>query len=327
MSYPVRRVRRSKSRRRPRFRRRIITLVLLGLIICGGFWLGSRVSSSWPAPNTLAANSNWEQRFPSANRPDRATLAAAAPREASLSWLQVNPYSVVPGGVHSPQELREAVMRDPVVARHYAAFDLKHARMMELKHSCMVYLAYRLGEKIYWTRSQIMLRQGEKLITDGKIMARARCGNRVSSVPEKADSPDEPPAETLEEPGGEGSGAHFNFPGTYKSALLNREGPSGFEGLGPVTGPVLQPTTFSDSPTFFSPPLPGACAPVKKPKPKLGGEAVFDAASAGKKKKTSGCGSSPVVVPEPGTIFLVSSGIAGIYLRRRKSTAKASSPE
>src|SRR5258708_28355146 len=46
-----------------------------------------------------------------------------------------------------------------------------------------MYVAYRKGDKIYWTRKKIALHPGETLISDGKIVARTRCGNRVAVAP------------------------------------------------------------------------------------------------------------------------------------------------
>jgi hypothetical protein len=49
-----------------------------------------------------------------------------------------------------------------------------------------MYVSYRLNNRIYWTRKTLRLLKGETVITDGKNVARTRCGNRLS---ETAQSP------------------------------------------------------------------------------------------------------------------------------------------
>ncbi len=88
-------------------------------------------------------------------------------------------YSIIPGGVDSAEELRQVVERDPVAAKHFQGFDYQHAHLVEVSGKQSMYVAYRKGDKVYWTRKKIALHPGEKLISDGKIMARTRCGNRV----------------------------------------------------------------------------------------------------------------------------------------------------
>jgi hypothetical protein len=230
---------------------------------------------------------------------------------------------VVPGGVRTLDELREAIRRDRVVASHYSDFDFKSARVIELKRGRLAYLSYRIGEKIFWTKRQMALRAGEKLITDGKVMARTRCGNRVAAAPQKEVSPDEPRAEAFEDPFVAGGGiAHLAYPANFESALLTRSGPSGFGPQAPALGtfgPFSGIPPSGGYPGIFPPSIPtGSCEPLKKPKP---GEIAseLEDAKPGKKKKKPCHSGPPVTVPEPGTIVLFTSGLAGIYMRYRKS--------
>jgi len=234
----------------------------------------------------------------------------------------IYPYSVVPGGVSTVAELKAAMLRDRVVARHYAGFDFKKARVIELRRARLAYLSYRIGERILWTRRQIALHAGEKLISDGTITARARCGNRLSELPQVVAGPAGPTVETFDTPIIEGSSvAQAAFPGAFESALLTRSTPLGIEPQNPGA-PGLAPVSWGNSPGFFAPPLPGTCLPAKKPKPGAV-EVNFDSAEPGKKKKPH-CSPKPPVVPEPGTMLLVASGISGIYLRYRKKTVPRS---
>ena len=328
MGYRVRRVRKSRSRHRRRLRH--VSALLLVALIMGCGWLVSQHSLfSTSYFSKAKAGSDWERGNASRNL---AILAGPTASEVPVTdnAHPLYPYSVVPGGVHSVRELREASQRDRVVARHYEGFNFNQARIIELKHAQMVYLAYRIGNRIFWTRKQVALRQGEKLITDGKIAARTRCGNRVVTLPQAVVSPAEPRAEKFEQPITMGSSAkQIAFPGSFESALQTRPPLSGFGGAGPTgpgAGPVFGPTGGGGFPGISPPPIPGGtCEPIKKPKPKPrlgGGEPLADDATPNKKKKKCVPGGHPTTVPEPGTILLVSSGLAGIYVRRRKAAAR-----
>ena len=98
----------------------------------------------------------------------------------------VYPYSVVPGGVASPEEVAEAMLRDPVVARHYAGFDPKRARVETLRQPRLAYVSYRIKDRVFFTRKPVRLYAGEQVITDGRTTIRARCGNKVEEAPQAA---------------------------------------------------------------------------------------------------------------------------------------------
>ena len=131
-----------------------------------------------------------------------------APRIQSRNRRLVSyPYSVVPGGVGSREELRDIASHDPVVAKHYVGFNYRRARPGRGKKSTRkVYLSYRLQNKIYWTVRQASLHPGEKLLTDGSVTARARCGNQVSVLPQAGTSPEEPTMAELDRPDAVASG-------------------------------------------------------------------------------------------------------------------------
>src|SRR5271167_4654421 len=67
--------------------------------------------------------------------------------QAKRSRKVVYPYSVIPGGIHSVEELRNAIARDPVVSAHYAAFRLANARIIRLDRNRKLHVSYRLGNK------------------------------------------------------------------------------------------------------------------------------------------------------------------------------------
>ncbi|MGD0269047.1 MAG: PEP-CTERM sorting domain-containing protein [Candidatus Sulfotelmatobacter sp.] len=235
----------------------------------------------------------------------------------------VYPYSVVPGGVANAKELKWVAEHDPVVAAHYAGFDYDRAQLVRLTLARTVYVSYRIGNRIYWTRRRLTLHKGETLITDGRMMARTRCANRVEEAPQQqAASPVEPPLEKFEEPLRAGEGTAVQGPPVaFESALLNRPGLPGFGPLGPLS--LYDPFSGGGYVPNFGPPLTeGVCAPVKKKKG-TGVEIETD----GKKKISSGaCGSGGGgmgTVPEPGTWLLFASGLVAIYWMARRKLSRA----
>ncbi len=119
----------------------------------------------------------------------------------SASRRVVYPYSIIPGGAESAAELRSAMAYDPVVAAHYAGFDLAKARVFRVQQARAVYVSYRRGDDVFWTSKKLRLAVGETLITDGQHISRTRCGNQISELPHTPVSPvDEPVPETLDTP-------------------------------------------------------------------------------------------------------------------------------
>ena len=112
----------------------------------------------------------------------------------------VYPYSVVRGGVHDRDELLREIKRDPVVAEHYSDFRASDARIVRVRDEKRVHVSYRIDDKVFWTTRKITLARGEALISDGQNLARVRCGNRVSTVPQEPTSPEEPSTLVFEQP-------------------------------------------------------------------------------------------------------------------------------
>jgi len=224
----------------------------------------------------------------------------------SMEARPVYPYSVVPGGVRDAQELKWAVEHDPVVAAHYAGFDYEHARLVRLVLARTVYVSYRIGNKIYWSRHRITLKKGETVLTDGSIIARTRCANRVEVVPQQATSSSEPPAVRFDQPAMPSLGtATSSLPVPFQSSLLSNP---------PGMGPTLPLSTFSPFGTgiwvpISPPPLPGVCGVGKK--------------STTTKRKGNPCGNGGGggVVPEPGTWLMVVSGLAAMFWISRRRIA------
>ncbi|HYT65239.1 MAG TPA: hypothetical protein VEL51_02385 [Vicinamibacterales bacterium] len=172
-----------------------------------------------------------------------------APLDASLPGVPqraVFPYSVVPGGVESVSELRKAIATDPVVADHYKGFKLSKARVERLGSPKVAYVSYRVGDHVYWTRKRLLLPAGERVITDGQLVARTRCANQLGDVP-GAISPAEPDSAVLNGPTGSspaliatsGLGLPLGAVAPSVNAGAGRPGPGTSPGLaGPVAGSV-----------------------------------------------------------------------------------------
>lgn len=97
---------------------------------------------------------------------------------------KVYPYSVIPGGAYSPDELTLARRVDRVVAAHYADFDGSATAVRTLPEKEFLYVSYRKGDRVYWTTDKRRIPKGEAVLTDGKHLARARCGNRLATTPQ-----------------------------------------------------------------------------------------------------------------------------------------------
>ena len=112
----------------------------------------------------------------------------------------IYPYSVIRGGAYSSAELSDALERDPVAARHYASFRRSAVHVTRSNFSQPVFLSYRIANVVYWTSRPVQLPKGEAVLTDGTNYARARCGNRISPVPQTPVNDTEPAQEILNTP-------------------------------------------------------------------------------------------------------------------------------
>jgi len=227
----------------------------------------------------------------------------------------VYPYSLVPGGVEDAKELKWVAEHDPIVAAHYAGFDYDHARVVRLTLARTVYLSYRIGNHVYWTRHRVTLHKGEKLITDGRMAARTRCANRVEELPQQASSRAEPPAEKFDQPVADNGGTAMQSPpGPFQSALLQRPSAPALGLAGPLA--LYDPFVGGSWIPIAPPPLESSlCGPAKKNGTVQTGCCVGEVSIP--KKKGGPCG-APGVVPEPETWIMFVSGLAAIYWARRK---------
>jgi hypothetical protein len=234
----------------------------------------------------------------------------------------VFPYSVIAGGAASSQELKEAAALDPVVAQHYADFDIANARRVTLDEPKLMYVSYRIGNKVFWTKHKLALRKGEAMLSDGSNMARTRCGNRVSVLPVRPNAPAEPTSSELDGP---------EFAAVVSSPYL-----AAFSAPPPFSGPTPPPggTVASVAPVapFF--PLPGGGGIIgsrgsSTPPPGGGGGTPGGGGGTpgggggtpgggGGTPGGGGGGGTPVGIAEPGTAILVLAGLGAAALRARR---------
>ncbi len=146
----------------------------------------------------LLAGWNWSRgRLPVRQSIDNPSEAKQAAGPADRIIYR---HSVIAGGAYNRTELVAALAADRVAARHYADFRLDRVRTLRISSERSVFVSYRVGGSIYWTRKPIHLVAGETLLTDGVEMARARCGNRISETPQEPVAKEEVAAAELDWP-------------------------------------------------------------------------------------------------------------------------------
>jgi hypothetical protein len=265
------------------------------------------VGLRWISGSAKSYSTQWRRSAPSSVISLSALAGPQVGEITAHNQRLVYPYSVIPGGVKSAAELRDATAHDPVAAEHYARFDYKGAHIVEVSEPQLVYLSYRRNNKIYWTRKQASLHPGEKLLTDGRITARTRCANQVSVLPQANTSPEEPAIAELDRPDAVASGTEA-FP-NLSSSLLDVD-------PGIPTGPTASspggtPGGFGPPSTFIPFPIggPGGTTP-----PRTGGG---PGCTIGNCTPPPPPPPPPPTVPEPGTFLLVGSGAAAVIARLR----------
>jgi len=252
-------------------------LAALAVLTFGSFSVWVALSTS-RQPQIVASYTS------SFRSPDSMDLAAISVAENDAR-RKVYPYSVIPGGVENAADLRNSVLRDPVVAKHYEDFAVERTRVVRLSQNRSLYVSYRLGNRVFWSKRPTMLSKGEAVITDGEHVARTRCGNRLSEVP---------------------AGPVLAAGPEFESAPEVAELFPGAPGVGPPELPgVLVPTSTPPTTSVTPPgsPLPpggGIIVPPIIPVP--GG----------------GTTPPPVPTPEPQMLLMLSSGLTAVWLARKK---------
>lgn len=265
------------------FRAPLVLLVPAVLLITFLAIRHSRSSDSLAVSALESGQSNWQAAM------DFSPAATSGSRRA------VFPYSVIPGGVRDASELQSAAAKDPVVALHYSDFRINRARTLRLDRPTLMYVSYRLNNRVYWTHKRMTIPAGETLIFDGENYARVRCGNRLSPVAALPVSLSEPAAERLESPEWVPPLISDPWPQERVGGYPYAANLPSFPAL-PVSGPVA----LSSPPVGFPPILPpGVTSPGPNTNPPT----------------------PPVSTPEPGLLTLLFAGtllFAAIWACLRK---------
>lgn len=286
-------MKRSRARKKLSYRRRLRLSILVLAVLTVFLLVSSLAFHNGDSSFSLGS-------LPMNDDPGVGSLELASPATSAPEARKFYPYSVVPGGVRNPDELREAAERDRVVGEHYAGFDFQKAHVLSVPKDRLVYLSYRIGDKVYWTTRQVSLHKGEKLISDGHITARTRCGNQVSELPQKLASPQEPAAKQFDEP--EGSSTQTAFPDNFRSALSERTAPA----LGPLAPGLLSNAALPGGFLPLGSPLaPGGVARPATSPGNPGGPGTGPGSGPGSGPKPPSGPNPPVSVPEPGTTELI----------------------
>jgi hypothetical protein len=335
--------------------KRLGALVVLSVVavpavfgVCVRYWPTSRKNAAVAAMVDPVADLAPTVNFSAAD----VAAAASAGGDDATTERQLYPYSIIPGGIRNAAELRAAEVDDSVRG-HYAGLNLANARMARLEQAKFVYVSYRRGSKIFWTKNVVRLPKGERVITDGEVTLRARCGNRISELPmapvegQEAAVPAEamelPPADVAAvplPPIGPTDVAMVPPAGTETAMLIppgdttpgaSPSGPSpyvppGFwipPGGGPsTTGSKTPPTPPSGPGTPSGPGAPpsGPGTPPSGPGTPPSGPG---APPSGPGTPPSGPSTPPITTPEPAELAMLAAGVGSVVVAglRRKHNA------
>jgi hypothetical protein len=264
-------------------------------------------------------------QHPTLSYPPR-ILADVRPAVLYDAPRRVYPFSIIRGGAYSKEELIHALDSDPLAESHYQAFQKAQLRTVRSTFAKPVYVSYRKDDRIFWTNHPIRLHEGETVLTDGNLYARARCGNRISLVRQAPVAQFEPSPTVLDtaepvEAIPELLRAAVEFQTTLRPAIDAGGADSPVNNAVAFDAPhsqildetfrELSPAMMSGSITF-SPPTGGAPTQFPIPYPIRAGlvqppHFTFEQPS-----------DSQQPVPEPSEFVLIAAGAAAFVLLRRR---------
>jgi len=227
------------------------------------------------------------------------------------------PYSVIPGGVRNTAELRNAVAHDDTVAQHYADFNLGNARVMQLREARAVFVSYRIGSRIFWTKNRLKLPAGETMVSDGEHMARTRCGNRLSDVPIGPVLSNEPLPEAMEIPA---DGRLLPAPESLSELPLTVPPTTAIVVPPQAPGPIYIPIVPPIFPVSGTPSTPGIPVGPPPTAPPPSGTPPSGPPPSGPPPPPPPP-PPPISTPEPSGVLMLAAGCGCVWLLRRKARA------
>jgi hypothetical protein len=231
------------------------------------------------------------------------------------------PYSVIPGGVRNSAELRNAVAHDDTVAQHFADFNLGNARVVQLREARAVFVSYRIGSRIFWTKNRLKLPAGETVVSDGEHMARTRCGNRLSEVPIGPVFNNEPLPEAMEIPA---DGGLLAAPESLSELPLAVPPTTSIVVPPRVPGSIyipIVPPLFPISGTPSTPGIPSGPPPPPSAPPPSGPLSSGPPPSGPPPPPPTPPPPPPISTPEPSGVLMLAAGCGCVWLLRRKARA------
>ena len=292
-----------------------------------------------------------------------ASKSAASPEKVSADSRPVYRYSVIPGGVRTPEELIETMARDSVVADHYAGVDKAKLTTGRLSAPLQAHVSYRIGDRVYWTKQKVTVQAGEQVLTDGKTLVRGRCGNNISVAPLLPTLDNEPKPDVFDSivaPLVPNSVVKLDPAHSYftPQGLKTPQGPGAGMRSGPPVGGVFGPPALgggtpgtiptppsgNETPTGIppggnppvGPPGDGPCVPTSATTLREGDRPADMPPCPGNPPPGGPPGGDPPIeitpreipdpptpVPEPGTLVLIGGGVAVLLARRLRKKARA----
>jgi len=178
-----------------------------------------------------------------------------------------------------------------------------------LREARALFVSYRIGNRIFWTKNRLNVPAGETVVTDGEHMARTRCGNRLSDVPIGPVFAMEPLPEAMEIPADGGllaapeslSELPLAVPPTT-AIVVPPTAPAAI--YIPIVPPVFPIGSTTSAPGIPTGPLPPP-SPTSPPPPPSGPPPAGPPTPP------------PVSTPEPSDFLMLATGCACVWLLRR----------
>jgi hypothetical protein len=268
-------------------KKRVVAVVLLFLVLLATGLL-------------LRAVLSQDKAYVSKEAPVQVAMAQIEEPEDADSEISGQYYGLcAKNSTHSVEDFRKTVLSDPVLSAHFSEFDWSAAKLGKQEEEIWTFVSYRKGPVIKRTTKPVRLPKGDQYITDGVRIVRTYCCNDYIAAPApRVVGMVTLPAERVDGP-------------SRRVANSDPPMPSVAEAL---------PEFLTKKPDYFVPPLQylgtAGPSPYSSGHPVSSQPFVFDNSSTVSNVKP------PIVTPEPGTFYLLATGLAAFsifcVLRRKR---------